>query len=58
MTPEQLIVIRTSLGLNKAQFAKLLGYAPSTISKWESGSRTLQPRTIKAIEALKGEQDE
>ena len=37
MTPEQILQLRTALGLSQVQFAQLFGVHFMTISKWERG---------------------
>lgn len=37
MENEQIKALRESLGLNQAEFAKLMGVHPMTVSKWERG---------------------
>lgn len=37
MTPQQILQLRTALGLSQVQFAQLFGVHFMTISKWERG---------------------
>ena len=37
MTPEQILALRTALGLSQVQFAQLFGVHFMTVSKWERG---------------------
>jgi putative transcriptional regulator len=37
MSPQQLRMLRESLGLSQADFARLMGVHPMTVSKWERG---------------------
>lgn len=40
MEPIELMARRSALGLNQADFARLLGVKQATISHWETGART------------------
>ena len=44
LQPGEIAAIRTSLGLNKRQFERLLGTGPKTVVRWESGT-VFQSRT-------------
>ena len=55
VTPERIIKWRTATGLNKSQFAALLGVNPLSLIRWESGKsapRTEMKRRIAAVHAM------
>ena len=41
-TPAQIAEKRTALGFNQKEFARLLGVAPETVSRWETGAQIQQ----------------
>lgn len=45
-------IIRRQLGLSQIELAAQLGVAQPTISRFENGAQTLDPRTRLALEAL------
>jgi transcriptional regulator with XRE-family HTH domain len=48
--PQRIIrTIRRALGMTKAEFARALGWAPSTISRWESGRAKPSNLALKII---------
>lgn len=49
MTPAALTLWRKHLGLSKRQLAEALGVHPVTISRWESGDRTIDTPGILAL---------
>lgn len=42
LTPNQITTRRSALGLNQKAFAQLLGVAPATVCRWESGGQIQQ----------------
>ncbi len=48
--------LRKQFGMNSAQFAKLVGVSPPTVSNWENGSGKLQlrQRTLEALSRVAG----
>jgi putative zinc finger/helix-turn-helix YgiT family protein len=42
LIPSEIIEERTALGLNQKDFAHLLGVAPETVSRWETGGQIQQ----------------
>ena len=55
VTPERIIKWRTALGLNKSQFAVLLGVNLLSLIRWESGKsapRAEMKRRIAAVHAM------
>jgi DNA-binding transcriptional regulator YiaG len=36
--------LRESLGLNQAEFARVVGYTQGTVSRWETGEVKVSPR--------------
>ena len=51
VTPERITKWRTQLGLKRAQYAKLLGVSPLSVTHWENGSST--PREKQKINIAK-----
>ena len=55
VTPERIIKWRNAIGLNKSQFAALLGVNPLSLIRWESGKsapRSEMKRRIAAVHAM------
>jgi putative transcriptional regulator len=46
MTHDQIIALRTALGLSQVQFAQLFGVHFMTVSKWERGVVTPSPYQV------------
>jgi DNA-binding transcriptional regulator YiaG len=44
--------IRTSLGLTQTAFAKLIGVAQATVSRWESGKEEPDNLRLEGIRAI------
>jgi putative zinc finger/helix-turn-helix YgiT family protein len=42
LMPSEIATKRTALGLNQKDFAQLLGVAPETVSRWETGGQIQQ----------------
>jgi putative zinc finger/helix-turn-helix YgiT family protein len=42
LMPSEIVAKRTGLGLNQKDFAQLLGVAPETVSRWETGGQIQQ----------------
>lgn len=57
MTPADVRALRERLGLTPAQFARLLGVHPSTVSRWESGRRYPTGGAIPAMRRLQRRQE-
>ncbi len=54
MNSERFQKIRTELGVNKSQFARLLGVKQPMIVKWESGGRNIPIYIEREIEFFQG----
>lgn len=54
ITPESIIDLRRRLGLNQTAFAVLLNVQQATVSRWESGERFPDGRSVVAIIGLMG----
>ena len=52
-SPEWLLSRRRALGMTQVEFAKRLGVSQASVSYWEWNERTITPRTIKQVQALK-----
>ena len=52
MTPEQIKKLRGSLGLNQFEFAEAVGVNRGTISSWEKGHKSPQPKNIEKMLTL------
>lgn len=52
MDKDQIAAIRNGLGLNQAEFGKLFGVHPMTVSRWESGHTQPSPYQIELIKAF------
>ena len=51
MSPSEIRALRKSLGMRQAEFEKLLGVSPPTVSRWET-SAVLQTRTADILMRL------
>jgi transcriptional regulator with XRE-family HTH domain len=52
LTPLQLKLARTALGLGVRELAKLAGAAPSTITRFESGKGGMQTGTVERLQRV------
>ena len=52
MEAEQIARARESAGFTRTRAADLLGVAPRTLARWESGSQTPSPASRAALRAL------
>ena len=53
MTAEDLRLARRLIGMNQAQLSRALGISPSTLMRWERGSKIETPGMLKlALERL------
>ena len=55
VTPERIVQWRSKLGLKRAQYAKLLGVSPLSVTHWENGTtvpRESQKRLIAGLRDL------
>ena len=53
VTPERIIKWRQSMGLKRAQYARLLGVSPLSVAHWEQGSSTPREAQKKRIAELR-----
>jgi DNA-binding transcriptional regulator YiaG len=53
ITPERIIKWRQSMGLKRAQYARLLGVSPLSVAHWEQGSSTPREAQKKRIAELR-----
>jgi len=58
MTPAELQQWRSATGLSQARLATLLGVRTMTVSRWETGTRTIPSFLHLALEALHSRQNE
>jgi len=56
MEKEEVVKIRTSLGLTQVEFALELGTTVTTISRWENGVAEPSGMALKAIQRLTREE--
>jgi len=52
MCPEEIRLMRQSLGLSQEKFAALAGVTWSTVSRWEHGRATPSPLALERLIAL------
>lgn len=52
MTPDQIRATRQSLGLTRAEFARLIGVSTSYVEKLEIGAKTADRSTSKLLSVL------
>lgn len=57
MTPEQFLDALSRLGLSKAEAARQLGVARSTVSRWAEGARTIPGPVVELIRTWLSYQD-
>jgi DNA-binding XRE family transcriptional regulator len=58
MQPAELQAWRATLGLSQSQLAALLGVRTMTVSRWETGTRTIPTFLHLALEALRARQQD
>lgn len=51
-TPEAFRYMRKVIGLRALEVAELFGVTPETVSRWENGERSPEPRAVKLLGAL------
>ena len=52
MTPMQIKLGRTALGLGVRELAKAAGVSPSTVQRFESGTGGMQMRTLERVQTV------
>jgi DNA-binding transcriptional regulator YiaG len=57
MTPSDVKRLRRRLDMTQARFAELIGVAPNTVARWESGNRAVPPTTARLIRFVVDESD-
>ncbi len=57
MTPEEIRILRSKLGLKQEAIAHRIGVAYPTYNKWENGRSKPSPLSIKALKKLESDYD-
>lgn len=52
MTPEEILALRTRLGLNRSELARKLRVSPSAVTRWETGENRPKGLALLALRDL------